>query len=88
MVMGPGCFLQYAFVSNKSGFPGGSDGKESTCNAGDQSLIPGFGRSPGRARLHPSVFLPGESRGSWNPAVYSPWGHKESDMTELLTHTQ
>ena len=31
----------------KMGFPGGSDGKESTCNAGDLSLIPGFGRSPG-----------------------------------------
>ena len=27
------------------GFPGGSDGKESACNAGDQSLIPGSGRS-------------------------------------------
>ena len=27
------------------GFPGGSDGKESTCNAGDPSLIPGMGRS-------------------------------------------
>ena len=29
------------------GIPGGSDGKESTCNAGDLSLIPGLGRSPG-----------------------------------------
>ena len=29
------------------GFPGGSDGKESTCNAGDLGLIPGLGRSPG-----------------------------------------
>ena len=29
------------------GFPGGSDGKESTCNAGDPSSIPGSGRSPG-----------------------------------------
>ena len=27
------------------GFPGGSDGKESVCNAGDQGLILGFGRS-------------------------------------------
>ena len=30
------------------GFPGGSDGKESTCNAGDLGSIPGLGRSPGR----------------------------------------
>ena len=29
------------------GFPGGSDGKESACNAGDQGLIPGSGRFPG-----------------------------------------
>ena len=29
------------------GFPGGSDGKESACNAGDPGLIPGLGRSPG-----------------------------------------
>ena len=29
------------------GFPGGSDGKESACNAGDLGLVPGLGRSPG-----------------------------------------
>ena len=29
------------------GFPGGSDGKEFTCNAGDLGPIPGLGRSPG-----------------------------------------
>ena len=28
------------------GFPGGSDGKESACNAADVGLIPGLGRSP------------------------------------------
>ena len=30
------------------GFPGSSDGKESTSNAGDTSSIPGLGRSPGK----------------------------------------
>ena len=29
------------------GFPGGSDSKESTCNAGDLGLITGYERSPG-----------------------------------------
>ena len=29
------------------GFPGGSDGKASACNAGDPGSIPGLGRSPG-----------------------------------------
>ena len=31
---------------NTMGFPGSSAGKESTCNAGDPTLIPGSGRSP------------------------------------------
>ena len=34
-------------------FPGGSDGKESACNAGDQGLIPGLGRSPGEGNDNP-----------------------------------
>ena len=33
-------------------FPGSSDGKESTCNAGDTSSIPGSGRSPGEGIGH------------------------------------
>ena len=32
------------------GFPGGSAGKESTCNAGDLGSIPGLGRSPGEGK--------------------------------------
>jgi len=30
-------------IRNLMGFPGGSDGKESSCNAGGPSLIPGLG---------------------------------------------
>ena len=33
-------------TESKKGFPGGSDGKESTYNAEDQGSIPGLGRSP------------------------------------------
>ena len=33
--------------SRHMGFPGGSAGKGSTCNAGDLGSIPGLGRSPG-----------------------------------------
>ena len=36
--------------------------------------------------LHTSVFLPGEFQGQRSLVGYSPWGHKESDMTEQLTH--
>ena len=35
-------------VQSYRGFPGGSDSKESTCNAGDPGLIPGSGRSTGQ----------------------------------------
>ena len=35
------------------GFPGGSDGKDSACNAGDLSLIPGMGRPPGNGNGYP-----------------------------------
>ena len=35
------------------GFPGGSARKESACNAGDLSLIPGLGRSPGEEDGYP-----------------------------------
>ena len=34
-----------------------------------------------------SVFIPGESHGQRSLVVYSPWGRKESDMTEWLTHS-
>ena len=68
------------------GFPGGSVGKESTCNAGDIGdigSIPGLGRFPWRRAWQPNpVFLPGESYGQRSLAGYSPWGYKESDTTE------
>ena len=35
------------------GFSGGSDGKESACNAGDLGSIPGLGRSPGEGNGNP-----------------------------------
>ena len=35
------------------GFPGGSDGKESTCNSGDPGSIPGLGRSSGEGIGYP-----------------------------------
>ena len=52
---------------------------------------PGFdpwvGKIPWRREWLPTpVFLPGEFHGQRRLAGYSPWGHKESDMAELLTH--
>ena len=39
------------------GFPGGSDGKVSACNAGDPGSIPGLGRSPGEGNGNHSSTL-------------------------------
>ena len=49
----PRCLLRLAVSWLKSGFPGGSDSKESTCNAGDPGSIPGSGRSPGEESGNP-----------------------------------
>ena len=43
-------FLNQHFLSY---FPGGSAGKESTCNWGGLGLIPGLGRSPGEGKGYP-----------------------------------
>ena len=40
-------------VYTNTGFPGGSAGKESACNAGDPGSIPGSGRSPGEGVGYP-----------------------------------
>ena len=55
------------------GFPGGSDGKESTCNTGDLGLIPGLGRSPGEGNgylLQYSCLENSMDRGDWWATVY------------------
>ena len=72
------------------GFPGGSDRKESACNAGYLGLIPRLGRSLGGGHSNTTpVFLSGESPWTKSLAGYSPWACKESDMTERLsTHTR
>ena len=60
-------------LSLSGGFPGGSAGKDSTCNAGDPGLIPGLGRSPGEGNGYTlPVFLSGESHGQRSLAGYSP----------------
>ena len=66
-------------------FPGGSDGKESTCNAGDAGLIPGLGGSPGEENGHPLQYSCLENPHGWRSLVgYSLQDHKESDMIEQL----
>ena len=59
-------------VGDYRGFPGGSDGEESACNAGDPGSIPGLGRSPGEGHGKPLQYSCLENpmdRGAWWAAV-------------------
>ena len=61
-------FFSFCFVFRPHcmawGFPGGSDGRESACNAGGPGLVPGSGRSPRGGNGNPlPVVLPGEFQG-------------------------
>ena len=68
------------------GFPGGSDGKESSYNVGDLGLTPGLGRSPGGGHGNPLQYSCLENPHGQRILVgYSPWDCKESDMTELIS---
>ena len=82
-------------LQTSRGSPGSLAGKESASRAGDPGSIPGSGKSTGegvryphqypwagkipwrRERVATPVFWPGEFHG-----LYSPWCHKELDMTE------
>ena len=55
------------------GFPGGSDGKESPCSAGDTGLIPGSGRFPGEGNGYPLQYFCLENpmyKGAWWATVH------------------
>ena len=72
------CLIRYYW-----GFPGGSDGKESTCNVGDLDSTPELGRSPGGGNGNPFQYSCLENpHGHRSLVGYSPWSHKELDMTE------
>ena len=67
------------------GFPGGLDGKESTCNAGDLGLIPRSVRFPGEGNDNPLWYPCLENpmdRGAWQAAVH---GVAELGTTQRLT---
>ena len=68
------------------GFPAGSDGKESTYNIGDLDSIIGLRRCPGGWHGNPFQYSYLENPyGQRSLEGYSPWGHKESDVTEDST---
>ena len=67
------------------GFPCGSAGKESTCTAGDECLIPGSGRSPGERNGNPFQYFCLEDpmdRGAWQDTVHGVASIKHDLATE------
>ena len=66
-------------------FLGGSEVKNAPANAGDEryvGLIPGLKRSSGGGSGNPLQYsCLGKSHGQRSMVGYSPWGHKELDMT-------
>ena len=64
-------------------------GKEPTCStgdAGDVGSIPGSGSSPGGGQSNPLQYSCLENPMERSLVGYSPWGHKELDMTEATDH--
>ena len=69
-------------VMNNKDFPGGSDGKESACNAGDPGSISRLGRSPGEGNGNPLQYSRSSKpmdRVVWQATVH---GVAESDTAE------
>ena len=66
-------FTLLSFLECQWGFPGGSDGEESACNAGDLGSTPGSGRSPGEGKGNPFQYSCQENptdRGAWQATVH------------------
>ena len=74
---------------NRQGLPGGASGKEPTCQCRRLKRLKRCGFNPWVKKIPwrrkwqcPPVFLPGEFHGQRSLVGCSPWGCKESDMTE------
>ena len=87
MVKGVVCSISFSRKIKKDGvFPDGASCKEPVgqCRRHKRhGFDPWVGKIPWRRAWQPTpVFLPGESPWQRSLAGHSPWGHKESDMTE------
>ena len=60
------------------GFPGGSNGEESACNAGDLGLTPGLGSSPGEGNGNPLQILAWRIPWTEEPGGLQPMGLQKS----------
>ena len=69
-------------ITHHCQFPRWLSGKESACQCRRSRFDPLVGKTPCSRKWQPTpVFLPERCHGQWNLVGYSPWGHRESDMT-------
>ena len=79
-------YVPFLLDPQRCSFSSGSDGKESACNAGDSSSIPGLGKIPWKREWLPTlVFLPGNFHGQRSLVGHSPWAGQRVDTTKWLT---
>ena len=81
----------YMQLNRILGFPGGSDSKESTCNAGDLGSIPGSRRSAGEGNGNPlqySCLGNPMDRGAWRATVHGLQRVRHDLVTKQQQHTK
>ena len=77
-------FLSFIYMLT---IPDGASGKEPTCQCRRRRFDPWVGKIPWSRKWQPTpVFLPEESHRQRSLGGHSPWGHKESDTTEVTWH--
>ena len=79
------------YLETPRGFSGGSDGKESACNVGDQGSIPGSGRSPGKGNfnsLQYSCLKKPMDIGAWRATVHGMQRLRNDSVTNVLLHPE
>ena len=82
------CVYVYIYI-HIQGFHGGSDSKESACNAGDPGLIPGSGGSPGKENGNPlqySCLGNPMNTGAWKAIVHGV-AKSQTRLSNTHTHT-
>ena len=84
----PRNILKVGSLAAPEDFPGGSDDKESVCNAGGPGSVPGLGRSLGEGNGYPLQYSGLENVMDSSLPGSSVHGTAESGMAEQLTHIQ
>ena len=77
-----------SYTKSIGGFPGCSDGKESTCKAGDPGLTPGLVRTSREGKGYPPPYSPWRDPWTEEPGGLQSMGSEKSDTTELRTFSK